>query len=245
MCWSATTSFVTLAVGTVLNLGSYALLRRWNSPTSLLVWSWQYALLMQIPEGVVWLQLDRGDGDIAAMSRTAMALNVTQPLALLLGIRFGGLYRGEFRYAYVALFLYLLLLATEFGDVWSRAASIAPEDDCPHLSLRYWDTSRGIVYVATSLLVVSEARPIFWAIVHASLFTTTLLLAIVVYPCGIGSVWCWFVFVTGPVIVFCDRVHASYVSSRSPSPSPSSPSSLSSSTSSYSAPRRISHRAQI
>lgn len=208
MCWTATTSFVTLGIGTLLNVGSYALLRRWNSPTALLVWSWQYALLMQIPEGIVWLQLDdSSDEDITAMSRLAMFLNITQPLALLLGIRFGGLYR-EFRYAYVALLLYFVVIATQFDEMWDRSSSIAPEAGCPHLSLRYWDTSRGIVYVVSSLLVVSEARPIVWAVVNACLFGVTLLLAVVVYPCGVGSVWCWFVFVIGPLLVLCDRVHA-------------------------------------
>jgi len=205
MCWSATTSILTLLVGTLLNIGSYALLRRTQSPTSLLVWSWQYALLMQIPEGIVWLQLDAGDTDISTASRLAMLLNITQPLALLLGIRFGGLYR-EFRYAYVALFLYAVVLATQFDELWSKSASIAPNQDCPHLSLRYWDMSRGIVYLVSSLLVVSEARPVFWASVNASLFSLTFLLAIIVYPCGIGSVWCWFVFTTGPILVACDRL---------------------------------------
>ena len=56
-------------------------------------------------------QLDAGHADISAASRLAMVLNITQPLALLLGIRFGGLYR-EFRYAYVALLLYGVVLAT-------------------------------------------------------------------------------------------------------------------------------------
>lgn len=159
----------------------------------------------------MWLQMETEE-DITAMSRLAMFLNITQPLALLLGIRFGTLYR-EFRYAYVALFLYFVVLATQFDEVWERSASIAPETDCPHLSLRYWDTSRGIVYVVSSLLVVSEARPIFWAVVNACLFSVTLLLAVVVYPCGVGSVWCWFVFVTGPLLVVCDRVRASSSSS--------------------------------
>jgi hypothetical protein len=160
---------------------------------------------MQIPEGIVWLQLDAGHADISAASRLAMVLNITQPLALLLGIRFGGLYR-EFRYAYVALFLYAVVLATQFDEVWSASASIAPNEDCPHLSLRYWDMSRGIVYLVSSLLVVSEARPVFWASVNAALFSLTFLLAITVYPCGIGSVWCWFVITTGPILVVCDRL---------------------------------------
>jgi len=158
MCWSATSSFVTLAVGTVLNVASYALLRRWGSPTSSLVWSWQFALLMQIPEGIVWLQLDAGHDD-------------------------------------------LVVLLSQMDEVWSHAASIAPRPGCAHLDLRYWTTSRGLVYVVTSLLVVSEARPLLWAVVNAGIFTVTLVLAMVVYPCGTGSVWCWFIFVAGPILV--------------------------------------------
>lgn len=217
MCWSATSSLVTLAVGTLLNIGSYALLRKWKSPTSLLVWSWQYALLMQIPEAIVWLQLEANHSDVSVASRLAMGLNITQPFALLLGIRFGGLYR-EFRYAYVALFLYVVVLATEFDEVWSRSASIAPNEDCPHLSLRYWDTTRGIVYLVSSLLVVSEARPVSWAVVNAMLFSTTFLLAIAIYPCGIGSVWCWFVFVTGPILVVCDRLNGHFANNTTSQP---------------------------
>lgn len=186
MCWSATTSLVTLIAGTLFNFGSYALLRQTQSPTYLLVWS--FALLMQIPEGIVWLQLDAGHDDISAASRLALVLNITQPLAFLLGIRFGGLYR-EFRYAYVALLLYAVVLATQFNEMWSTSASIAPNEDCPHLSLRYWDMSRGIVYLVSSLLVVSEARPVFWASVNASLFTT------------------------GPILVVCDRLQGRFLNS--------------------------------
>ena len=203
MCWSATTSIVTLCVGTLLNVVSYSLLRSWKSPVSILVWSWQYALFMQIPEAVVWFQLENS-GDVSAASRVAMVLNITQPVALLIGIRIGGLYH-EFRYAYAVMLLYTVAILSQMDVIWRLSESIAPEEGCPHLDLRYWNTSRGLIYVATSLLVVSEARPVFWALVNASIFTVTLLLAIVVYPCGVGSVWCWFIFVTGPILVVADR----------------------------------------
>ena len=50
-------------------------------------WWWQYGLLMQIPEGIAWLQLDGGQTDIRAVSRVAFVLNITQPLALLAAVR--------------------------------------------------------------------------------------------------------------------------------------------------------------
>jgi hypothetical protein len=46
---------------------------------------------------------------------------------------------------------------------------------------------------------------LYWAFVNASIFTITLALAMIVYPCGMGSVWCWFIFVTGPILVVADR----------------------------------------
>ena len=215
MCWSATTSFVTLGIGTLLNIASYIFLRYRDSPTSLLVWSWHYALLMQLPEGIVWLQLDDGHSDIAVASRTALFLNITQPLALLIGIRFGGLFR-EFRYAYVAMLMYFVVIFSQFEEIWTQSESIAPSTDCPHLNLRYWDTSRGLVYVATSLLVVSEVRPFFWVAVHSAIFLVTLTIAIVAYPCGVGSVWCWFIFVTGPVLVLSEEAKRRIISRNTP-----------------------------
>lgn len=217
MCWSATTSFVTLILGSILNVASYAYLRYRRSPTSLLVWSWHYALLMQLPEGIVWLQLEDGISDISGASRVAMFLNVTQPLALLLGIRFGGLFR-EFRYAYVAMLLYFVLIASEFDEVWTQSASIAPMEGCPHLDLRYWNLSRGVMYVTTSLLIMSEARPLFWVAVHTSIFSVTLVVAIAAYPCGVGSVWCWFIFVAGPIMVLSDAAQRWWKSRQAPLP---------------------------
>ena len=203
MCWSAETSFATLAVGTVLNGFSYATLRARASPVAGMVWAWQYALLMQIPEGVAWLQLDAGDDDVRGVSRLAMFLNVTQPVALFVGIRCSGLYH-EFRHSYAVLVLYAVVLLTQLDEIWPRSASIAPRDGCTHLNLGYWDTSRALVYVTASFLIIAEARPAYWAITNALLFGTTLILAMIVYPCGAGSVWCWFIFLAGPILVVAD-----------------------------------------
>ncbi len=202
MCWSATTSFITLGVGSVLNLASWLILRNvFASPVAVVVWWWQYGLLMQIPEGIAWLQLDNGETNIEAASRAAMVLNITQPVALFVGLWLSPLHTRSFRYAHVALFLYLLVIASEFDVVWPESSTIAPKEGCQHLNLGYWDTSRGILYAAASLLIISEARPLYWAIINACIFSATLTLSIVVYPCGVGSVWCWFIFMAGPILV--------------------------------------------
>ena len=110
------------------------------------------------------------------VSRLAMFLNVTQPVALFVGIRCSGLYH-EFRHSYAVLVLYAVVLLTQLDEIWPRSASIAPRDGCTHLNLGYWDTSRALVYVTASFLIIAEARPAYWAITNALLFGTTLILA--------------------------------------------------------------------
>jgi hypothetical protein len=194
----------------MLNVLSYYFLKKRESPTALMVWAWEYALLMQIPEGIAWLQIENGQ-NIQIVSRIAMILNVTQPVALFVGIRLGGLC-GTLKYGHIVLFMYGLVLVTQFDHVWEGSLSIAPNEGCTHLNLGYWDTSRGIVYVASSLLIISEVPILFWTVVHSMLFLVSLTFAIVLYPCGVGSVWCWFIFVSGPILLVADVIRCQLVS---------------------------------
>lgn len=211
MCWSATTSFVTLGLGTSFNILSYWILSRvYASPASTFVWWWQYALLMQIPEGIVWSQLDRGDRNVEAASRAALFLNITQPVVLFLGLAFASpSLRGEvatWNRARVAIALYSLALLSEMDELWNESASVAPAPGCSHLDLRYWDRSRATLYVVASLIIMAEARPRYWVWVNCGIFSVTLVFSMVLYPCGVGSVWCWFIFLAGPLLVIAEFV---------------------------------------
>lgn len=206
MCWDAETSFASLGVGTVVNAACFTLLRRWESTALVYVVLWQYALLMQIPEGIAWLQLKGGETNIREASRAAFFLNVTQPLILFACVHLGE--EATMRYGHVAAFLYVVTIATQMDEVWPLSDSIAPEEGCPHLDLAYWNVSRGVMYVVASLLILSEARPVFWAAVNASIFSATLLLALVIYPCGAGSLWCWLVVAASPILVGFDRAQS-------------------------------------
>lgn len=203
MCWNAPVSFVTLGAGTLLNILSYVALVRRGSMVAPLVWAWQYALLMQLPEGIAWLRMDQGP--IEVESRIALFLNVTQPLSLLVAI---ATLKVRFRYAHVALFMYFLLLLTEISEVWDRSATIAPSDGCEHINLAYWNTSRGFLYVFASLFVISELPSVYWAVVNSLIFLTSLAFAAAFYQCGMGSMWCWLIWTAGPLLVVAELVKA-------------------------------------
>lgn len=211
MCWNAPVSFASFGVGTFLNILSYWWLVRRASPAAPLVLAWQYALLMQIPEGIAHLQLERRS-DIEAVSRVAFFLNVTQPIALFVALRIGPVC-VRVKYAHVALFLYVVVLLADVRHVWDAAASIAPSEGCRHLNLGYWDTTRGFVYVFVSLFVISEFPLWYWVCVNSAIFVITLLVSFAFYSCGLGSVWCWMVSASGLILVAAHETHP-YIGSR-------------------------------
>lgn len=221
MCWSAETSFLTLGLGSVGNALSFVWLRHRKSPVAAFVWAWQYALLMQLPEGVAWLQLRDGNADLRVVGRVAMLLNVTQPLALFAATRLSGL-KGTLRYGHVALLMYLTLLASEAGELWRGSRSIAPSEECEHLDLNYWNTSRGILFVVTSLVVFSEVSDPYWKSVNTLLFLVSLLTSVFFYECGLGSMWCWIVSFSGPFLVIAEVVRPLLMPPATPSSTSSS-----------------------
>lgn len=197
MCWNATTSFATLALGTVANVVCAYILR--GTDTMVYILAWQYALLMQLPEGIAWIQLNRNaEADVRIASRLAMVLNVTQPVALYATVRWNG--RGM-RYGHVVLLLYAVVLATHAEYIWDHSSSIAPEIGCAHLDLRYWSSQTGIVYVVAVLLLGSEIDVYAIRVVNISLVLVSLVIALAFYTCGVGSIWCWLTVVSGPVLV--------------------------------------------
>lgn len=194
MCWNAPVSFATFAIGTVLNVASFRALR--GSGVAPVVWAWQYALLMQLPEGAAWL-----DGAAEAPARAAFLLNVTQPLAAHLAVRVARATAGGVDRGIVALVMFYALLVTDLGELVDGSRSIAAGDGCPHLRLAYWDGSRGTLYVVASLFVFSDLPDLVWALVNAGIFLVSLAISSAWFSCGLGSVWCWSVAFASPVLV--------------------------------------------
>ena len=198
MCWNEPVSYVTFALGTLFNIGSYIYLRKTGSIVAPLAFYWQFALLMQLPEGAAWTILDRGDGNIAAASNTAMVLNVLQPVALLATVWIG--YRRLPVPAAVATLMYVILILADISTIWSESDSIAPDPGCSHLDLRWWNGSRTALYVFASLFGFCAIPSLVRAAVNILIYLITLLIAGVAYPCGGGSMWCWMIFLAGIIL---------------------------------------------
>ena len=205
MCWSQSTSFLTFGIGSILNFLAYISLQQSNKAAIIIAY-WQYCLLMQIPEGVVWNLYDNGYSDVTIPSRIAMLLNVTQPIVLL-AIAYST--NSQIKFAHVACFMYVMGLLGDSIQLWQISASILPQEDCHHLDLNYWNGTRSILYFFSSFFAFAEMKPTHIAFVHFSIFILTFIISNVLYTCGGGSLWCWSIFVAGPIVVLatsCEKI---------------------------------------
>ena len=221
MCINEPVSWATLAAGTLFNLACCLLLwrtvREWPLAVTLAAW-WQFGLLMQLPEAMVWRT---GGGN--AWEKVAFGLNVTQPHAAVAGgvvawwltrgadstwgwgealqrrgplLRFPRLLAllGTLRWLVpvAALALYSLLVAVELPgcDFGMR------KPDCRHLVLAWWEGCLAgaplTLYLAASVLSFTLLPP-GWGAVNLAIWGATLAVSEEVYECSQGSMWCWMV----------------------------------------------------
>lgn len=188
-------SFYTFAIGSILNIASFLFLRHKRSTISNIVIYWQYTLLMQIPEGIAWAQINSNQ-NIDGISKVAMILNVFQPFVLMLVVKYG--LNVNIKYAGVANFMYFALLLSNAEDVWNT--DITP-GTCQHLELRYWDTSRTTLYMLASLISFWEIPDKYWASVNIAIFLGAFFIALLITSCGVGSLFCWIVSLSGIVLI--------------------------------------------
>ena len=194
MCWSETTSIVTFVLGSVSNIFAYIYLTYKNSPSKIFVFYWQFTLLMQIPEAVVWNYINNGF-DISGPSRIAMILNIFQPIALLLCVISG------LDNPLSAVSMYLLLIVSDFQELWIEGSDISPKKDCKHLDLGYWNLSRTLLYVFSSMICFMSFGDKFWGWLNMFIFLTTLIVSVLIYNCGGGSMWCWMISFSGFILI--------------------------------------------
>ena len=199
MCWSESVSYGTFVAGSLLNTLAFLYFRRMASPAWLFLAYWQFCLLMQLPEAAVWRALRDGESEVAP-SRVAMILNVAQPV-LLAGLvaaqdRRRGLLAG------FGVAVYVASLLGDVTDLWIE--SIAPQDGCHHLDLKYWGDGRAAAYFVSSVGAFAAFPSRFWGVVNGLIFLGTFGAVSILYSCGQGSLWCWLIFIAGPLLVVAD-----------------------------------------
>lgn len=222
MCFDEKTSWTTLGVGSLANIGILVYL--WREKTiyndtnlvypiiSLL--AFQYALLMQLPDGLAWRELRLEQKISSSTKYLAFGLNTTQSMAMGLLALAAFVYTGRtlpvtFWMGVFALLVYIILFLASGKNIdWN----MKPTASCAHLNYGWWkvkddmNTIRIILYFVSMLLFFS-ALPNVWWITNSIIFMVSFAITLIIYPCATASTWCWSTAAAGLVILAADTLN--------------------------------------
>lgn len=195
MCISERVSWLTLALGSMLNIPMLIYLSQKPEHEviipMILILGWQYALLMQIPDALAWRYPEE-----QYPGKIAFFLNVTQPLVLFILI-FIALWKLKMSLwkltpAIVALTLYTFMTIKDAVDI--KDYNIQPNEKCKYLTYTWWSPKKYILYFISMILLIFALAP-EWGYIGITLgmFIGSIIGSVIVagYECNPGSLWCW------------------------------------------------------
>lgn len=203
MCWTEEISWYSLIIGTIFNIITFYSFDDKNVKVVCILW--QYVLLMQLFEGMIWRS--KNVKECKFYSRLAMIANITQPIIVsILLIYIQGTQEKINPIIYILLFSYIFWLLKE---VWMMDGikCINPKfkelDNCNNLELYWWYDFKnplsknyevGIIFYLIVLLIpiLFLLKPLSFSLFQIFYILLTFILSVVYYPCGTGSIWCWF-----------------------------------------------------
>ena len=190
MCWNEPVSWTTFAIGTALNIFNIFYFQ--DTTLTLISLVLQWLLLMQFFEALAWRDQNCGQLNNFA-TNGALIANVTQPLIVFM--LFCTFTPANETAKTIALSIaitytcYILYKLNQRGGY----QCLQPSDSCSHLDLYWWKDMSGFIYcLALFSIMLLLIRPIHLAVFTSSYIGFTLVLSILFYSCGVGSMWCWF-----------------------------------------------------
>jgi len=190
MCWNERVSWLTFAIGTFFNIFNIWYFR--NPVITKLSFLIQWLLLMQFFEALAWHDQKCGPLNTFA-TNGAMIANLTQPIIVCMLFIVNAELSDSFKYtalticlAYISYILYKLNKGPNY-------TCLEPSDSCSHLDLYWWKNISGVVYcIVLFAMMLLLIRPFNLAVFVSAYIFITLIISLIFYSCGAGSIWCWF-----------------------------------------------------
>jgi hypothetical protein len=215
MCFNEDVSWITFIGGILLNMICFFLLKKYNPmdiAARVIVFQSCYPLLMQLTEAMVWRNQSS-----ATWGQIAYMLNITQPhfcLAPCVYLLYKRVYFSHKGWLRVVRFFSMwssalvCLLYTALAIIHNPTCDyemIFP--NCTHLQLSWWNNPNCMSMDRTwalpaywiSCCLAYAGMPFAWSILLLVLYLGTMFVSVGLYPCGIGSMWCWMVVTWAPV----------------------------------------------
>jgi hypothetical protein len=196
MCIDERTSIWTFLLGTGVNY--WFLLRSRNKSVFGLGALWQFILLVQLCEALIWRSHRTQNEQLCCLaSKGAMLLTVLQPVAGLMLALYAASSDSKLAIAIVAItlsFAYLMVMRRMLSEA---PRCVKPSKACGgHLAHEWWTKNfpriAQVLYVVmiVSSFVMFQPR---WLSASTALFLgVTAALSKYIYPCAFPTMWCWF-----------------------------------------------------
>lgn len=207
MCYSEKSSWISLILGTITNIIAFVwLIKIKRTDAALTILLWQYALFMQIPDGLAWRKIDRGQKPTSG--QLAYYLNITQPFIAIIGtFLILKVSNGNYSRMIPAL-IFAIIYGISFISTYSKVSfDVSPEKTCNHLNYGWWgiNSYQVILYGIVIILAIMAIPNNRLRIIQISLFLGTLLLHYMLSPkCPSGSLWCFLVAPVGLIILLLE-----------------------------------------
>lgn len=203
MCWNKEVSFATFISGTIIN---GILWRSVESPYfKAVIITFEFALLMQLVEGFLWIEKDVTSKVNNRLSIAAFFINILQPI---IGLLIGGIM--VLKYNKTKPFIPLIILITTgcfylyymLKNTNLNSLHVTTDETC-HLNLSWWSTKySGIFYSILLYMVILFLLPLPLALTALVLIIVFQTLTYLFYSASSNpSLWCFFVTII-PLILF-------------------------------------------
>lgn len=191
MCIDAQTSISSFIIGSIVNI---CVMLYFNKKVIYqLCIFWQWVLIMQLAEFLIWSDADCG---LLNYTGTKMALffNITQPIILFFVFLLLNDSPKSLQITSAVIILAYIGYFFNHLNTQKEYMCVKKKENCSSLDLAWWDDLKTqCVYYSAILLITFLLSDLSPAVIFFLVYSiVTLLISSQFYSCGGASMWCWF-----------------------------------------------------
>lgn len=212
MCINEETSWTTLVIGTIVNISILVKLypsiskNSYNLKTFIIILLWQYALLMQIPDGLAWNRINNNE-DTTDVGYLAAFLNLTQPIiCFILMALLIHLTTKDYMILIPGCIILILYIINIIFNLHKFKFDVKPSENCNGLNYQWWEHINSIFYLLAIPVLLLSLNNLKLFTINIIIFFGSLLASILLtYGCNPGSLWCWSISLAG-LVNYCLKI---------------------------------------
>lgn len=190
MCFNSYTSLISLLIGLIF---CFLLWNEKGNSVKIISVLWTFVLLMQLFEWLIWLNQHSNKSIQLFLTKCTMIANLLQPIVVVfLCVHF--LPSTYNLYLLGSLLFYISFMFIKLYYIRDPITYLTPSGSCKHLQYDWWkNTSWEVLFYLIPIIasILCCMRPLSLAIFESAYILLTLFVSIIIYSCGIPSLWCW------------------------------------------------------